>query len=382
MLLFRFKGVPVKLGWSWLVIFGLVFWSLESTLFPATYPGRSETTYLVMSGVATVLFFASILVHELSHTYQSLREGVAVREISLWLFGGVSRADEPLPGPGAELRVVGAGPLASAVLAALFLALAAGAQALGLSDAWYGVLDYLGRINLLLLVFNIVPAIPLDGGRLLHALLWRRTGDAATATLKAAVAGRAFAWLLIVLGLMSLVATSSMNGLWFLVLGWFLLQAVQQEVLGARVVRAFSGLRVRDLMTTSLSTVPPGMSIAEFADLLGRWPSHPAYPVLDDGRFVGMLLLRRAGEVPLETRADVHVGDVMLEAEYVPVLHPDDLVATVAPRLDHQPGRAVVLGGRTEQDVVGLLSTSDLARALEVRPGPPPPRRPGRPRVW
>lgn len=367
MVLFRIRGVPVKIGWSWLIIFGLVFWSLASALFPATYPGLAGATYVTMAAVATVFFFVSILVHELSHTLRSLREGVPVRDISLWLFGGVSRADEPLPSPGAEFRVVAAGPLASLVLAVLFFLVALAGRALGLPEAVVGVPDYLARINGLLLAFNLVPALPLDGGRLLHALLWWRSGDTHTATVYAAEAGRAFAAVLIAIGLVSLLTGNSFGGIWFLFLGWFLLQAVRQEVQSARVMQAFAGLRVQDLMTSQLTTVEPGMTIQEFADSLGRWPTHPAYPVLDHGRLVGMLLLRAAGTVPLGRRDEVRVADVMLSVDEVPVVRRTDLVADAARVLSREPGRAVVRG-EGGQEVAGLLSTTDLSRALEVAP--------------
>ncbi|MGZ4459097.1 MAG: site-2 protease family protein [Nocardioides sp.] len=370
MTLFRVRGVPVKVDWSWLVIFLLVFWSLGTSLFPSTYPGSGGVAYLLMAGVATVLFFGSVLVHELSHTLRSLREGVHVREIRLWLFGGVSQADEPLPGPGAEFRVVAAGPVASAVLAVGFLAVTVAARVLGLPTAWWAVPDYLARINGLLLVFNLVPALPLDGGRLLHALLWWRSGDSATATIYAATAGRVFGAVLVAIGMVSLLAGQGLGGLWFVVLGWFLLQAVRQEVLSARVTQAFTGLRVRDLMTTRLVTVDAAMTIQDFAEFLDHEQSHPAYPVLDDGELVGLLLMRRAGAEDVGRRPLVRVADVMISRDHVAVVEADQLIVQVAPLLSQEPGRAVVRENATGP-VVGLLSVTDLSRALEAAPRRP-----------
>ncbi|QNN52797.1 site-2 protease family protein [Nocardioides mesophilus] len=368
--------MPVKVDWSWLVILALVFFSLATGLFPSAYPALSTLTCFLMAAAATLLFFASVLVHELSHTLRSLREGVPVRDITLWLFGGVSRAEEPLPGPGAEFRVVIAGPLASAALAVVFLAVAAAGHALGLSDAWTGVPDYLARINGLLLVFNIVPALPLDGGRLLHALIWHRTGDTATATIYAAWAGRAFAVVLVTLGVASLFGAYGYGGIWFVLIGWFLWQAVRQEEGEARTARALAGLRVKDVMTPAAVTVDVGSTIEEFGDLIVRTPSYPAYPVLDQGRFVGLLLLRRAGVVPMEERRSVRVGDVMLTGEDVPVVHEDDEVTTAARTLGREPGRAIVLSDGAGREVVGLVSTSDLSRAVAT-----PPRGRARPRA-
>jgi Zn-dependent protease len=369
---FRVRGVPIRVGWSWLVIVGLVFWSLATLLFPASYAGLAGWQYAAMAAVATLLLFASLLVHELCHTLQSVREGVHVKDITLFLFGGVSQADEPIPGPGAEFRIVAAGPIASAVLMVAFGAAALGAGAAGLADPWVGVLSYLARINGLLLAFNVVPALPLDGGRLLHAFLWWRSGDSERATIRAAGAGRVFAVLLISLGVAVMVQGDSLGGVWFAAIGWFLLQAVRQEVLSARATQAFTGLYVRDLMTTPPVTLSPDMTIAELAQQLDTLADHSAYPVVEDGRYLGTLLLSRAGGVPESRRPAVRVGTVMTPAAELPALHPDDdLVAAAralsASLLDHGadvPRSSVVLGGESGEEPVGVLSTADLERAL------------------
>lgn len=365
MVVFRIRGVPVRIGWSWFVILGLIFWSLASSLFPATYPGLSGTAYLLMAAIATILFFASLLFHELSHTLRSQREGVPVRSISLWLFGGLSEMEEPLPTPAAEFRVVIAGPLASAVLAVVFFGIAAGGRALDLPVAVVGVADYLARLNALLLAFNLVPALPLDGGRLLHALLWWRSGDRSTATIHAAIAGRTFAALLAAAGVASLLSGSSLNGVWFLLLAWFVFDAVRREVLAARASLSLAGLRVRDLMASDVLTVDPAATIDDFARTLGPSPTHAAYPVVAGGSVVGLLVLRNAGAVPLDRRGSVRVAEVMLSVDRVAVLHPDDPMIDAARVLARPPGRAIVLK-EPNREFVGLLSVTDLSRAVEA----------------
>jgi Zn-dependent protease/CBS domain-containing protein len=341
-----------------------VFWSLAASMFPSTFPGQPTWVYYVMSAVATVLFFASILVHEISHTLQSLREGVQVRDITLWLFGGVSRTDGQMPGPGAEFRVVAAGPLASGFLALLFWGLAVASRAWGLSETVVGVATYLAAINGLLLAFNVVPALPLDGGRLLHALLWKVSGNSGRSTVHAAWAGQGFAILLVIAGAYLLVRQNSTSGLWFLLLGWFIGQAARQEGSAGKVSAALSGRRVRDLMARVPVTVHPEMTVDDVANLLVG-VSHPVYPVVDDGRFVGLLWLRDAGRVPLDERAAVRVRDVMRPAAEVPVVHPDDLIEDVVPLLGHEPGRVVVSDPLGQ--VVGILSDTDLTRAVTNR---------------
>lgn len=375
-MVFRVRGVPIRVGWSWLVIVALVYWSLATVLFPTSYADLPTWEYLTMAAVATVLLFASLLVHELCHTLRSIREGVHVKDITLFLFGGVSQADQPIPGPGAEFRIVAAGPAASAVLAGLFWLAAVGAGAAGAPDPWVGVLSYLAQINALLLAFNVVPALPLDGGRLLHAFLWWRTGDSEVATIRAAGAGRVFAVLLISMGMMFLLLGDTVGGVWFAAIGWFLFQAVRQEVLSARATQAFTGLQVRDLMTAPPITLSPDMTIAELAESLDALADHSAYPVVAGERYLGTLVLSRAGAVPVSRRHAVRVGEVMTPAAALPALHPDDEVIDAARALSESllhasadvPPSSVVLGGPSGEQPVGILSTADLERAIATAP--------------
>lgn len=181
--LLRVKGIPIGINWSWLFIAVLLAWLLGSALFPATHPGLEGGVYLAMAVAAVLLFFLSILLHELAHALVGLREGVKIEGITLWLLGGVARFRGGVPDPRTEFRMTIVGPLTSLALAAAFGALAFGAGRLDLSPAFGGVFEYLGRINLILAAFNLVPAMPLDGGRVLRAWLWRRQGSFQAATL-------------------------------------------------------------------------------------------------------------------------------------------------------------------------------------------------------
>jgi PDZ domain-containing secreted protein/Zn-dependent protease len=253
--LFRVRGIPVGINWTSLFVIALLFWTLAGSLFPATYPGLSSAAYAVMGAVATVLFFSSILAHELSHTLRALHEGVQVSEITLWLFGGVSKTEGNLPSPGAEFRMVAAGPFSSGLLALVFLGISAVARGTEAPEAVYGVADYLARINGLLAAFNLVPALPLDGGRILHAELWRRSGDRDVATLSAAAAGRVFGWLLVGLGVLSYVTGSDVGGVWFVFLGWYLLAAARQEAFAAQMDLTIRRLHAEQVLGRQPATV-------------------------------------------------------------------------------------------------------------------------------
>src|SRR5688572_750155 len=247
----RIAGVEVGFNWSLLVIFALLVWSLSSAVFPDQNPGLGDGTYLAMAVAATVLFFASILLHELGHAVQAQREGMEIDGITLWLFGGVARFKGMFPSAGAEFRIAIAGPVVSLVLGAAFVGaafLVTGAESID------GIAAWLGYINLALLVFNLLPALPLDGGRVLRSALWRARGDFGWATRVAAAIGRAFGALFIAGGLAMFFFESGTSGLWLAFLGWFLFGAATEEARYAKVYGALSGLRVRDLMAPATRT--------------------------------------------------------------------------------------------------------------------------------
>ncbi|MGH2767856.1 MAG: CBS domain-containing protein, partial [Actinomycetota bacterium] len=359
----RVRGIPVGAHWSWLLVFLLLSYSLSSALFPATYPGLTDSTYLFMGFVAALVFFASILLHELGHAFRALKEGMRIEGITLWLFGGVARFSGMFPSAGAEFRIAVAGPLVSLAIVALFAALKWGGEAVGSPEPLVGIADYLSRINLILVGFNLVPALPLDGGRILRAWLWHRRRSFSAATLSAARAGKAFAFLLIALGILWFFEAGAAAGIWFVFLGWFLLQAAQMEASGLLLHRAFRRMRVGDLMTRNPIVVSPEATVARLFELVGPGEAHAAYPVVVEGRPVGLVALQRAGAVPSEERFRVTIGEVMLRGEAVPIVGPDTPMLEALEILRPSPGRAIVVeDGR----VAGIVSISDVARAVEL----------------
>lgn len=375
----RVKGIPIGAHWTWVFVFGLVLWALGSALFPRTYPGLATTTYWVMAAVAAVAFFGSVLLHELGHALRALRHGVHIEGITLWLFGGVARFRHLFPSARAEFAIAIAGPLVSLGLVVAFGLLAWGGGRLGWGDPAVGVLDYLARINGIVLGFNLVPALPLDGGRVLRAYLWHRQGDFAAATASSALAGRIFGMLLIGVGILGLFTGAGTGGIWIAFIGWFLLQAAQAEATHAILRQAFEGLTVREVMTPDPEAVPPSMSVEDFLQRAGGPRGHSTYPVIEGGRLAGMVSLRLAGRVRPEERSRTAIADVMVPRGDVPTISPETGIEETLQRLQEGPGRALV----TEDGAVaGILSRSDLARVLERRqavgvPGRPGPRRAG-----
>ena len=359
--LFTVRGIRIGINWSWLVIFALIVWTWTTAVFPSENPGLSDGTYLAMAVIGAVLFFASLLAHELGHAFQAQHEGMEIDGITLWLFGGVAKFRGMFESAGAEFRIAIAGPLVSLALGLLFTLVAWAAD---LPDAVDGVAAWLGYLNLLLLAFNLLPALPLDGGRVLRAALWRAKEDFAWATRIAANIGRGFGYLMIAGGIFLFIFESSFSGAWLAFIGWFLLGAAsaEQRYLVAR--EAFGGLRVRDLMAVDPVTVEADLTLGRFMDEVVWNRRHTTYPVVDHGKAVGLLPFRRVAAVPRAGWDAQRVRDCMLPLDMVPILDGDDeLVEAAAALSEGSAGRALVLeDGR----LVGLLSMTDVARALEV----------------
>ncbi len=378
----RVRGIPIGAHWSWLLVAGLVVWSLSQSLFPASYPGLSEATYLAMGVVAGLLFFAAILAHELGHAFAALREGMEIDGITLWLFGGVARFRGMFASPGAEFRIAIAGPLVSVVIAVLFYALGSIEGSSDAARAAEGVADYLARINAILVGFNLVPALPLDGGRVLRSWLWKRQKSFSAATISAARAGKAFGVVLAVLGLLDFfTGGGGGGGLWLLFLGWFLVQAAQAEASGALVRQSLRGRRVKELMTTSVESVPPQLTVATFFEHVGA-RRFSTYPVVRGDAPLGLVSVRRAEQVPAAERVRRRIEDVMQPLSELTVLSPDDEIVGALDSLQDESKRALVI---EQGRLVGLLSLSDVARLLEREPSrtsQPAPVRRGGGLVW
>jgi Zn-dependent protease/CBS domain-containing protein len=363
-------GVQIRINWSLLVVFVLIVWSLAATVFPSQNPELSDGVHLAMGVVAALLFFASVLLHELGHAWQARREGIEIEGITLWLFGGVAQFKGGFPSPGAEFRVAIAGPLVTLVLGAGFVALAIAP----LPSAVDGVSAWLGYINLSLLVFNLIPALPLDGGRVLRAALWRARGELGWATRIAADVGRGFGYLFIALGVAMFILQGSFGGAWLAFIGWFLLQAATAEARYVATEQALAGLQVADLMVRHPVTVDPDLTVGRFMDEVARSRRFTTYPVVDrSGRPLGLLAFGSVAAIPRSEWDGRRVRESMIPLDHVPQLAEGtravDALADLSSRPDANRGLVVDDG-----HLAGLLSITDLARALEARRPPRPVR--------
>jgi len=355
----RVHGIPVYLHFSWLIVFGLITWTLAAGYFPSQYPGLPASSQWAKALVASFLFFLSILLHELGHAVVALRHGVAMRSITLFIFGGVASMEKDPPDGATELKIAGVGPIVSLALAGLFW-LASSAAALGPSAR--AVALYLAQINLVLALFNLVPAFPLDGGRILRGFLWRSTGKL-QATRAAARAGTFFAYFLIVSGVFRLMGGSGVAGVWQILIGWFLKEAASGAWLGASLEEILRGLTVRDAMITEVATLPAHISLAEAArDYFAR-SGFAGYPVERNGEPVGLLTLPDLLRHPPEDREASAVQAAMtpLSNEIVP--H-EPLRTALSRMAEGGASRLLVMeGGR----LVGYLTLRTVMRHVRVR---------------
>jgi Zn-dependent protease/predicted transcriptional regulator len=360
----RIFGIRIGVNWSVLLIVALLAYGLAAGQFPAEVPHRPEAEYVVAAIVTAVAYMASLLAHELAHSLVARRNGVQVEGITLWLLGGVSRLQGEFPTPGAELRVAGVGPLTSLVLGGVFTLVAWGLHASGAGGVVVAALAWLGGINILLAVFNVIPAAPLDGGRLLQAVLWAITKDKLKAAMGAARSGQVFGYALLVIGAYLVLARRDYSWLWFIILGWFLVSAATAENQQAVVQTRLRTVAVREIMTADPVTVPASATVNRFVHDLLPWLRHSAFPVVDDGgQAVGLVTVRRVNAVPADERDRTTLREVACPLADVARATPDEPVADLLPRLNEcSDGRALVFAdGR----LAGIVAPADISRALE-----------------
>jgi len=356
----RIAGIPIGVSPWWLAIVALITWTLGASYFPSEVPGISAAAAYGLGLASVLLLFASILLHELGHALVARRYGIRVVEIDLWLLGGVALMEGEAKAPGEELRYALAGPGVTAVILACFavvdLLLPASSSA-----TLRALLDYQVLINGLILGFNLIPAFPLDGGRVARALLWRHSGDMQRATRIAAQMGRGFGFLLIGLGVLSLLA-GSFEGLWFALIGFFIVTAAAQQAAGAEIRAVFSGVRAADLMSVPLIAIPSGLTVELASQYFARY-RYTAFPVLDAGRRLhGIVTIEHVEALTPERRRLTLVDDIANDDPGLIVGQDDDVAALLERSAFTQVGRAIVIDEHGTP--IGLVSITDVQRAI------------------
>jgi Zn-dependent protease/predicted transcriptional regulator len=360
-------GFEIRLDPSWFILFFLILWTLGAGFFPETTPDLSVSTHALMAVAGTVLFFASLLLHEISHSLVARAKGIPMKGITLFVFGGLAHTSREPDDANDELQIAAIGPVVSLILGGLFLVIAAFGRGLEWSPAVYEVAQYLGFINVALAVFNLVPGYPLDGGRIFRALAWRYTDDLGRATRWATTGGRWVGLALIVLGILDALAGALLSGIWLLLIGMFLRGASGAAMRQYALRQTLQGMHARDIMGPEPQTVPGTSTVAEWVQGPLMRTSGPAAPVTDDGHVVGLIAVDQVERVPRADWSGTRIHDVMTPLDDREVVRPDtdmaDVLAKVGASEDGQVlvmESGAVLGTIARRDLVELARRASL----------------------
>lgn len=351
-------GFEIRIDYSWFVIFFLILWSFSAGVFPAQFPGYESSVYFLMGGIGTILFFASLLAHELSHSVVARAKGIPVQGITLFIFGGMAHTRMEATSPDDEFAIAGMGPVSSLAIAALFGAVWwLGGQA-GWPEAVTGVARYLAFLNVLLAVFNLLPGFPLDGGRLFRSAVWKFTGDLTKATRWASNGGKWLGYGLMGLGALQTLAGFVIGGLWLLFIGWFLRNAADMSYRQHMLQMVLEGVPAREVMSEEPETVSPDLTLQELVDRYFLKRRYQSFPVVEGGRAVGLITVQQVKDVPREAWTSRRVSEVMKAAEDGLLVDPEEPMTEVLRRMGDSGLRRVLVArdGRVE----GIISATDI----------------------
>jgi Zn-dependent protease/predicted transcriptional regulator len=364
--LFKLLGFEVRVDWSWIIIAILIAWSLSKGLFPSYYKNLSPQTYWWMGIIGAAGLFLSIIAHEFSHSLVARKYGLPMKGITLFIFGGVAEMEDEPPSAKVEFMMAIAGPLSSILIALIFYGIHAAGKQAGLAQPINGVVGYLAMINGILAVFNLLPAFPLDGGRVLRSILWGVKKNLRWATYVSSRIGSGFGILLIVLGVIQVFRGNFIGGMWWFLIGMFLQGAAKASYQQLLTRRALEGEPVRRFMKTDAVTVPPSISLEQLVeDYIYKYHFKMIPVVEDHDRLLGCVTTKQIKEIPREEWSRRTVGDVASQCTSENTIEPE-ADAMKALSIMKQTGNSrlmVVEGGR----LVGIIALKDLLELLSLK---------------
>jgi Zn-dependent protease/CBS domain-containing protein len=363
--LFKLFGFEIRIDFSWLVIALLISWTLARNLFPHYYEGFAASTYWAMGITGALGLFASVVFHELSHSLVARKFGIPMKGITLFIFGGVAEMSEEPPSPKAEFFMAVAGPLSSIVLGFGLLSIWFLGSSIGLSKPLLGVLMYLGMINLVLAVFNLLPAFPLDGGRVLRSVLWGMKDNIRWATRIASSIGSAFGIALIMWGALSLFMGNLIGGIWWVFIGIFMRGASQMSYQQLVTRRSLEGEKVSRFMVTNPISVSPSTSIRDLVEDYAYQYHHKMFPVVEDERLVGCVNVNQVKEIPKEEWPVRRVREMAKGCTKENTIGPDeDAMEALALMNSTKASRLMVVEG---DKLLGIISLKDMLEFLSLK---------------
>lgn len=357
----RLFGIPLEVNPTWLIIFVLVATTLSFTYYPGEFPGRAPWVNALSGIITALLFFASIIAHELSHSLVAKTGGIKVEKVTLFVFGGVAQMEEEPAGPGREFFMAIAGPLASLVLAAMFFLAYVGLSAAGVTDIVWAPFQYLAFINFWVALFNLLPGFPLDGGRVLRAVLWGIGGDQLKATLWASRAGQFIGYTMVAVAVLG-VLRGSLDFIWFGLIGWFIAMLAEASYRQQLLKATLEGVRVSAIMSPAPVVAPGSMTLEELAEEYFLGGRHSRYPVESAGSIIGLISLSDVKRIPRDEWATTYVAEAADRDLSRLLIDGGEAADSVLPRLTTPgPGALLVVeDGR----LVGILTRADVVSRI------------------
>ena len=362
----RILGIPIRIHWTLWLVFLLIAWSLADGYLPAVYPTFSAATDWAIGIVSAILLLISVLLHELSHSYIAKKNGLPIARITLFFFGGVSEMSEEPKDARLEVRMAAAGPLTSFAIAGVLGALWYVSSILSAPLPVIAVLGYNAVINAALGGFNLVPAFPLDGGRVLRGSLWGRSKNLLKATREATRVSEVLSLLMIAAGLLLVVLTGNIfNGLWTIFLGWFIRSGAETSLKQTEMTEALHGINVSDIMTRDLLTVSPDISVQKLVTDYFLIHPHGGYPVVRNDRLEGVVTMSSVRSIPAEKREVETVSQAMVPYARIVTINPNASAAEALQKIaEKNIGRLLVTDG---DRIIGMITRGDLMKTIRTR---------------
>ncbi len=361
--LFRIAGIEIRLDLSWFIIFGLLVYFFGFSYFPSVLPGLNTGYIFAITVITVLLFFFSVLAHELSHSIVAKRHGIPVNRISLWVFGGMAQIEKEPENPSAEFTMAIVGPLASFVLALIFAAIWFFTKTISFISQ---PAAYLAQINLILGIFNLLPGYPLDGGRVLRSIVWKVTGSLQRATFVASTAGRVFGFLLIAVGIFLFFVNNFLNGLWLAFIGWFLQSAAYMSYRQLIFDTSLKGIKVKDILKEDVVTVTQDISLKQLVEdyfMKYRFSRFPVVTSTYSQKLLGVISIHDVKAFPREEWDSITVGEVVKSISENEITTPEEEISAAFKRMTQNDlGHLVVMSGYR---IKGIITKTDVIRFIQ-----------------
>lgn len=364
--LFNIFGIQIYLNYSWFIIFALVVWSLAEGYFKIDQPQLSPISYWIAAIITSILLFASVLFHELSHSLLAKASGIEIKGISLFIFGGLAQISKEPSNAKTEFKIAIAGPAGSLFLASVFLVFTAAFKILYETSLIGSIFYYLFLINALLALFNLMPGFPLDGGRILRAYLWHRTGDYNKATTSASRVGKWFALLLMIGGFYNIIADHMFNGLWLILIGLFLRQAAAESLRLVNIYRALSGIRAKDIMTPNIIAVSRYETLENLVTNYFLKYRFTSFPVIEDQSFIGIISINDIKNIPRKEWDMLRIKDIIASINKEDTIQQEEAAVEALKKMISS-GKSYLAVMEANGELVGIVTRRDIMNLYKIK---------------